>query len=127
MAHSKRPLSPFMLGPYYRPQLTSVLSLSHRVTGVFLVLGAVLLVYWLVAVAAGPEAYLRAQAVIGSKLGLLSLFLWTWALFFHLGNGIRQLFWNAGYGFSMAAVYRSGWAVVIASLVLTLLCWIIIT
>ena len=119
----KRPLSPHL--QVYKPQLTSVLSITHRGTGVFLALGTLLLVYWLIAAATGPESYTQAQQIIGSKLGLLVLFAWTWALFYHLCNGIRHLFWDAGYGFDLETAYKSGWAVVIASVVLTVICWII--
>ena len=119
----KRPLSPHL--QVYKPQLTSVLSITHRGTGVFLALGTLLLVYWLIAAATGPESYAKAQQVIGSKLGLLVLFAWTWALFYHLCNGIRHLFWDAGYGFELDTAYKSGWAVVIASVVLTVICWVI--
>ena len=125
MATNKRPLSPFMLGPYYKPQLTSVLSILHRITGVALAIGLLFLVYWLVAAASGPDAYARAQGVLGSMLGQLFLFLWTWALFYHLGNGIRHLAWDAGYWLEIPSVYKSGKVVVIASVVLTFVTWII--
>ena len=119
----KRPLSPHL--QVYKPQLTSVLSITHRGTGVFLALGTLLLVYWLIAAATGPESYAQAQQLIGSKLGLLILFAGTGALFYHLCNGIRHLFWDAGYGFELDTAYKSGWAVVIASVILTAICWII--
>jgi succinate dehydrogenase / fumarate reductase cytochrome b subunit len=122
MTTDKRPLSPHL--QVYRPQLTSVLSILHRITGAALSIGSVLLVYWLIAAASGPEAYEHAQAVLGSMLGQLLLFLWTWALFYHLCNGIRHLFWDAGYGFEMEHVYKSGRAVVWASVILTFLCWL---
>ena len=125
MTTNKRPLSPFMIGPYYKPQLTSVLSITHRATGVFLTIGTLALVYWLMAAAAGQGAYQHAQAVLSSMLGQLFLFGWTWALLYHLCNGIRHLFWDAGYGFEISDAYRSGKWVVIASVVLTLLVWII--
>ncbi len=125
MATDRRPLSPHL--QVYKPQLTSVLSITHRATGVVLVVGTLLLTYWLAAAAMGPEAYAQAQTVLGSKLGLLALFLWTWALFYHLCNGIRHLFWDAGYGFEIPTVYKSGKAVVIASVVLTLMLWIAIS
>lgn len=125
MTTNKRPLSPFMIGPYYKPQLTSMLSITHRATGVFLTLGTLVLVYWLVAVATGPEAYAHAQIIVGSMLGQLLLFLWTWALFYHLCNGIRHLYWDAGRGLTLDAVYKSGKLTVAASVVLTLLVWII--
>ena len=121
MTDVNRPLSPHL--QVYRPQWTSVLSISHRATGVALAFGTLLLVYWLVAAASGPEAFALAQELIGSIVGQLLLFGWTFALFFHFCNGIRHLFWDAGYGFELPAVYRSGWLVVIASTLLTLGCW----
>ncbi len=117
-----RPLSPHL--EVYRPQLTSVLSITHRMTGVALALGTLLLVYWLVAVASGDAAYDTAQGLIGSVFGRLLLFGWSVALFFHLCNGIRHLFWDAGYGLELPTLYRSGWAVLVASLALTLISWI---
>src|ERR687892_1500300 len=106
MTARNRPLSPHL--QVYRPQLTSVLSISHRVTGVALAVGTLLLVYWLVSAAAGPDSYATAQSVIGSWLGIVLLFGWTYALFYHLCNGIRHLFWDAGYGFELPTVYRTG-------------------
>ncbi len=117
----RRPLSPHL--QVYRPQLTSVLSILHRATGIALSLGALLLVYWLIAAAAGEAEFTYAQALIGSWLGRLLLLGWSFALFFHLANGIRHLFWDAGLGFGLPAVYASGWAVVGASSALTLAAW----
>lgn len=122
MAQNKRPLSPHL--QVYRPQLTSTLSFLHRFTGVVLALGTLLLVYWLAAAAGGPESFETAQALIGSWLGQLFLLGWTYALFYHLCNGIRHLYWDAGFGFELPDVYRTGWAVVAASVVLTLASWI---
>ncbi len=116
------PLSPHL--QVYRPQLTMVLSITHRMTGVALAFGTLLLVYWLVAVASGAAAYDTAQGLIGSFLGRLLLFGWSVALFYHLCNGIRHLFWDAGYLRDLTAVYRSGWVVVVATLALTLISWI---
>lgn len=117
-----RPLSPHL--QIYKPQITSVLSILHRFTGLALVLGTLLLVWWLTAAAAGAGPYGTVQSVIGSWLGRLLLFGWTFALFYHLCNGIRHLFWDAGLGFELATVQASGWAVVVASTVLTLAAWI---
>ncbi len=89
MATDNRPLSPHL--QVYRPQLTSVLSILHRITGVALAIGTLLLVWWLIAAAAGPGAYDAAQGFIGSILGRLLLLGWTFALFYHLANGIRHL------------------------------------
>lgn len=123
MSPQNRPLSPHL--QVYRPQLTSMLSILHRITGVALAIGTLLLVYWLVALSIGPEAYADAEGVIGSFLGRLLLFGWSVALFYHLCNGIRHLFWDAGYGFELETAYRSGWIVMIASLALTVLAWIV--
>ncbi|MCH8270708.1 MAG: succinate dehydrogenase, cytochrome b556 subunit [Planctomycetes bacterium] len=122
MPAQDRPLSPHL--QVYRPQLTSVLSIVHRLTGVALAFGTLLLVYWLVAVASGAAAYDTAQGLIGSVLGRLLLFGWSLALFYHLCNGIRHLFWDAGFLLELPAVTRSGWAVVVATLALTLISWV---
>lgn len=122
--HTKqRPLSPHL--QVYRPQITSAMSICHRISGVALAVGTLLLTYWLVAAAAGPEAYARAQSVLGGFFGSLILFAFTAALFYHLCNGIRHLMWDAGYGFDMPTVYRSGYAVMIAAAVLTVLVWLL--
>jgi len=118
---AQRPLSPHL--QIYRPQITSVLSISHRATGVALSVGTLLLVWWLVALASGPASFATAQGFVGSWLGRLLLLGWTFSLFFHLANGIRHLFWDGGYGFDLKTTYASGWAVVIASVILTLLAW----
>ena len=122
MATDNRPLSPHL--QVYKPQLTSVLSILHRLTGIALAIGTLLLVWWLIAAATGPEAYDTAQGFIGSILGRLLLLGWTFALFYHLANGIRHLAWDTGWGFDLATAYRTGWLVVIVSIVLTLASWI---
>ena len=121
MAHEKRPLSPDI--QIYRPQLTSVLSISHRVTGIALSIGTLLLVSWLIAAAAGPQVYSAIQGLLSSWLGLFLMFGWTFSLFFHLCNGIRHLAWDAGYGFDLRTIYASGWTVLAASTVLTMAAW----
>jgi len=123
MVHNKRPRSPDI--QIYRPQLTSVLSISHRLTGIALSIGSPLLVYWLIATAAGPSAYAAFYGFLNSRFGIVLLFCWTYALFFHLCNGIRHLFWDTGYGFELRTIYTSGWAVVTVSIALTLVTWII--
>jgi len=119
---TNRPISPHL--QVYRPQLTSVLSILHRITGVALAVGTILLVYWLIAAASGPEAFASAEALIGSWLGRILLFGWTIALYFHLSNGIRHLFWDAGFGFELKTVYASGWTVVALAAVLTLVSFV---
>lgn len=123
MMLGRRPLSPDL--QIYRPQLTSVLSITHRLTGVALALGSLLLVGWLASAAAGPSSYTPLHAALGSTLGRLLLLGWTFCLFFHLCNGVRHLFWDAGHGFELEAIYASGWAVVGISLGLTLAAWIL--
>jgi succinate dehydrogenase / fumarate reductase cytochrome b subunit len=122
MSQAQRPLSPHL--QIYRWQLTSVLSIVHRATGLALAVGTLLLVWWLLAAAAGPAAFALAQGFWYSWIGRLLLLGWSWALFFHLCNGIRHLCWDAGWGFEIKTVYRSGWIAVGASVALTLIAWI---
>jgi succinate dehydrogenase / fumarate reductase, cytochrome b subunit len=122
MVPAERPLSPHL--SIYKPQLTSVLSITHRGMGLALSVGSLALVWWLVAAASSDAAYAAAQSFWGSWLGVLLLLGWTYALFFHLCNGIRHLFWDAGWGFELKTTYASGWTVVAASVVLTLIAWI---
>ena len=121
MTPAERPLSPFLI---YKPQLTSVLSFAHRITGVALSIGAVFLVWWLVAAATSDSAFAAARWFFGSWLGLLLLLGWTFSFFFHLCNGIRHLCWDAGYGFDLRTTYASGWTVVAASGLLTVIAFI---
>ena len=123
MSAERRPLSPHL--QIYKPQLTSVLSISHRITGVGLAAGTLLLTWWLLAAAAGPEAFATVQGVLGSWIGYLILFGFSYALMYHLCNGVRHLFWDAGRGFELPTVYKSGWAVVIGSAALTVIAWAI--
>jgi succinate dehydrogenase / fumarate reductase, cytochrome b subunit len=119
----QRPLSPFMFPIWYRFQMTSALSILHRLTGIALSVGSILLVWWLVAVAAGGELFAATHAFMRSPIGMLLLFLWSVAFFYHLCNGIRHLAWDAGYGFELRSAYRGGYTVIAAVLVLTVLTW----
>ena len=118
-----RPLSPHL--QVYKLPLPAVLSILHRITGVVLVVGTLLLVYWLGAIAAGPESYATAKSILGSFIGKVALLGWTWALFYHLVNGIRHLIWDAGYGFDIPVVYLSSKITLAVSFVLTALVWIV--
>jgi|SRR5581483_11254860 len=118
-----KPLSPNI--QIYRPQLTSVLSIANRISGVALSAYAVALVIWLLAVAAGPDSYAVAHAFIRSWLGQVLMFGCTFCFFLHFCGGVRHLAWDAGYGFSLRAIYTSGWAVVAVSVALTVLTWAI--
>ena len=122
MATRERPLSPHL--QVYRWQITMTMSILHRVTGVILVAGAFALAWWLMALAAGGEAYLDAAASLASPLGKLFLFGFTLSLVYHLLNGIRHLLWDAGWGFEIPEFYASGWTVAILTVVLTGLIWI---
>jgi succinate dehydrogenase / fumarate reductase cytochrome b subunit len=119
----QRPLSPNI--QIYRPQLTSVLSIGNRITGIALSAYAVALVIWLVAAAAGPDAYAAVDKLVGSWVGRIVLFGGTFCLYFHLCGGIRHLIWDAGYGFGLRAIYLSGWGVVAASIGLTALTYVV--
>ncbi len=116
-----RPRSPTV--QIYRPQLTSVLSILNRITGIVLSACAVVLVLWLVAAATGPGAYAVVQGAIGSWIGQTVLLGATFAFFLHLCGGIRHLVWDTVHGFELRSIYISGWAVVAASIVLTVTAW----
>lgn len=116
-----RPKSPNMQN--YRPQLTSVMSFGHRLSGLGLALAAFGLTAWLVAGATGPAAFDCAQAIVLSVPGRIVLFLATLAVFYHLCNGIRHLIWDSVHAFELRSIYAGGWAVVGASLILTVILW----
>ena len=118
-----RPLSPHF--QVYRWPLAMALSILHRVSGLALSAGAVLLVWWLLAAADGPAAYERMQHFLGSWIGLLLLFGWSVALFYHLCAGVRHLWWDTGRGLDLPSVYRGNWAVITGTIALTLLAWIV--
>ncbi len=122
MSQAQRPLSPHLL--IYKPQLTSLLSVTHRGTGLALCVGTIPLVWWLFAAATSDAGFNLAQEFWYSWIGRLMLLGWSWSLFYHLCNGIRHMCWDAGWGFELKTVYRSGWIVVWSSVILTLLAWI---
>ena len=124
MAAGNRPLSPHL--QIYRPQMTSVLSISHRFTGAILGFALLILVYWLVSLAAGEAAYAAALGVLSSWPVRLLLFVGTFAFFYHLANGIRHLWWDTGRGLEMPQLRASGWTAVIVSTALTLLTWLVL-
>jgi succinate dehydrogenase / fumarate reductase, cytochrome b subunit len=118
-----RPLSPHL--QVYRWPLSMVLSISHRATGIALSVGAVLLTWWLVAAAVSDRAFAAVQWFLGSWVGVICLLGWSASLVFHLFTGLRHLAWDAGYGFEKPTYNKSGWAVVIATVVVSLLVWIV--
>lgn len=117
-----RPHSPHI--QIYRPQLTSVLSITHRLTGVLLSVASIMVTIWLIAGSLGPKPYEAVLTVLRSGPGLIMLFAWTFCTFFHLCNGVRHLLWDAGKGFELRSIYLSGWSVVFAAIVLTIATWL---
>lgn len=122
MTQAERPLSPHL--QIYKWQLTMAMSILHRGTGLALAGGTIFLVWWLVAAASGDQAFAAANWFFGSWLGLIFLFGWCFSFFYHLCNGIRHLAWDAGYGFEIPTAYASGYVVMAATVVLTLVAFV---
>ena len=118
----ERPLSPHL--QVYRWQLTMVLSITHRATGIALAVGTIFLVGWLWSAAYSIHCFEAISAFFNGVLGRLMLFGWSLAFYFHLCNGIRHLFWDIGKGFEIRDAYRSGYIVLISAAILTLITWI---
>jgi succinate dehydrogenase / fumarate reductase cytochrome b subunit len=118
-----RPLSPHL--QVWKPTLSMTLSIVHRITGGALYLGALLLVWWLTALASGPEAFAAAQGLFGSIPGKIILFGFTWALIHHTVGGVRHLVWDTGHGLDLASVHTSGVVSIAVSIALTGLVWIV--
>jgi succinate dehydrogenase / fumarate reductase cytochrome b subunit len=122
MSTNERPLSPHL--QIYRWQWTMAGSILHRATGVGLAVGTLLLVGWLLAMAEGPDRYAAYQGFIDHWFGRLLLFGWTWALFYHLCNGIRHLIWDTGSGLGLNVAAASGYAAAAASIILSVIAWV---
>lgn len=122
MSTSNRPLSPHL--QIYRPQITTVMSILHRITGFGLAVGAVMATWWLVAIMSGTSAYEVFYGFCKSFAGQALLFCWLFAFVYHFTNGIRHLFWDAGRGIDMSAVRKSGLFTLVFSLVASVLLWI---
>ena len=117
-----RPLSPHL--QVYRWQITSVLSILHRGTGLLLVLGTVMIAFWVITLALSHSIFEGYQAWLGSLLGKVFLIGWSFSLFYHWANGIRHLLWDAGWGYEIERVYMTGWIVVTISVISTVLLWL---
>jgi succinate dehydrogenase / fumarate reductase, cytochrome b subunit len=113
-----RPTSPHVW--LYRWQIGNTLSILHRFTGAALALGLIALSYWFVSLAGGPDSYAAAARLFASPLGLVVLLGWTFSFLFHLLNGVRHLFWDAGKGFERSQRHASGWFAVLGAIALTL-------
>ncbi|MEE8117946.1 MAG: succinate dehydrogenase, cytochrome b556 subunit [Gammaproteobacteria bacterium] len=122
MGTSNRPLSPHL--QVYRWQITMVLSILHRFSGVFLSIGSIVLAWWLIAAALGADHFATMAGLLASPFGKLALFGWTAAFYFHLANGIRHLFWDIGWGFEISEIYLTGWSVLVISTLLTVVTWL---
>ena len=117
MAQAAPPLSPHL--QIYRWRITMWLSSLHRMTGLLLSFGALALTCWLIAVATGPEAYADVMRMFGAGWFKVPLVVWTFCFFYHLANGIRHLFWDAGMGYGKAQIRSSGIAVIAATAIAT--------
>ena len=120
---TERPLSPHL--QIYRPMLTMMMSIAHRITGAGLYVGTLLVAWWLIALAAGPAAYADFTWFAGSIIGQLVLFGFTWALIHHMFGGIRHFIWDTGRGFGLDTIEVMARATLIGSLSLTVVVWVI--
>jgi succinate dehydrogenase / fumarate reductase cytochrome b subunit len=122
-AHYSRPISPHL--QIYRPMLTMVMSIVHRITGAALYFGILLLAWWLIAAATGPTAYANFEWFIGTLIGRIVLFGYTWALLHHMLGGIRHLIWDTLHGFESSERELLTLATIIGSVSLTLVVWVV--
>lgn len=122
--NNNRPLSPHL--DIYQYQITWTVSIMHRITGVAMTLGLLLIVTWLVAAAFSTGLFLVIDGLLRSWIGMIIIFGSLWAFWFHFLNGIRHLFWDLGYGFNLSTVWRSGWVVVLGSIILTIFSFLIL-
>jgi succinate dehydrogenase / fumarate reductase cytochrome b subunit len=124
MAKAEPPLSPHI--QIYRWYFTMALSIAHRATGIAMAVGLLLLAWWLLALAVGPESFGAVEALVDSWFGALVLFGYTPILFFHMGNGVRHLVWDVGYGFDPDVARQSGTAVLIFAGIMTVVVWLVV-
>ena len=125
MNPNDRPLSPHL--SIYRWPITMVSSILHCATGIAMAVGFVLFALWLADAATGPDAYAVFTGIMGSIVGKLMLVGWSWAFFYHLANGIRHLVWDSGRGLEKEQASASAWFVIVASVVLTLVFWMVVS
>jgi succinate dehydrogenase cytochrome b subunit len=118
-----RPLSPHL--QIYRPMLTMMMSIAHRISGVANAIGFGLLAWWLIALASGPQQFWQVEAFFASIPGRLLLFLFSWALIHHMLGGIRHLIWDTGTALDKTSIEILAWATIIGSTALTLALWVL--
>lgn len=123
MAARQRPLSPHL--QVYKPQITTSLSIIHRGTGVVLAVGGLLVAAWLVCVASDADCFAWCQQLLASWFGKLALFAFSASMIYHLLNGIRHLLWDIGWGMEIETVVKTGYLVIVLSVVLTALLWFV--
>jgi len=123
MKHTESPLSPHL--SIYRWPITMTLSILHRITGVAMSVGLLVMAVWLIQAAAGPEDYQYFRAAMSTLPGRLLLIGWSFAFFLHLGNGIRHLVWDTGRGFEKTRANASAWFVLLFAIILTAIFWMI--
>jgi len=120
---ARRPLSPHL--QIYRPMLTMMMSIAHRISGASLAIGFILLAWWLIAISIGPEAFATVNAFFAGLFGRFLLFLFSWALIHHMLGGIRHLIWDTGHGLDLVSIEVFAWATIIGSTVLTIALWLV--
>lgn len=121
-AGKQRPISPHL--QVYSPLINMMMSIIHRITGVALYFGTLLLAFYLISAASGYDAYYHTKYMFGTPIGLIVLAGYTWALFHHMVGGIRHFIWDTGRGFDLATVDKMSWGTLIASITLTILVWV---
>lgn len=121
MADTQRPLSPHM--GIYKWQVQMVTSIVHRATGIALSVGTLLVLWGVFSLASGEDSYNQFKTCLGSPIGMILMIGWSWALFYHLCNGIRHLFQDGGMGYAIPQFIRSSWLSIIGSIVLTIIVW----
>ena len=120
----KRPLSPHL--QIYKPQITSVLSILHRFTGIGLFVGLGFFIYWLNSLTGGEKSYEESCSFFKSPLGTIGFCSLIFSFYYHLTNGLRHLLWDSGHGYTLPWVHKTGWIVVFSTLILTLSTWFLI-
>jgi len=121
---NNRPLSPHL--SIHKRFLTAIFSIFHRITGIGLSIGSILICVWIAFIALGEEYFLIFQKISSSSIFTLVLFIWTIGIFYHLFNGTRYLFWSFGYGLELKTVYSTSYVVVILTTLSTIIVWIVI-
>jgi succinate dehydrogenase / fumarate reductase cytochrome b subunit len=124
MSNTERPLSPHL--SIYRWPITMTISILHRITGVAMSIGLIVLAYWLLSISSGGAQYEQFATLMSTLLGRLCLIGWSFAFFLHLANGIRHLIWDIGRGFEIKQANASAWFVLLLAIALTAIFWVLL-